>query len=182
VTLAESARLAGVFCWAESRLFEVLGGWVATTGPHDAKLMFDRHSRHHAWRADQWRDRLPVLADLDPDSLIGPESPRLEASYRALADLDGTVARLAGAYRFALPRLAGSYRSYGAGANPVSDSSGLRTVAIVSRDVHQDWRDGEALLQTLIEDDASVTGASETVAALERVALGVELDCDDEAS
>jgi hypothetical protein len=182
VTLEESARLAGGYCWAESRLFEVLGGWVATTSHNDAKLMFDRHSRHHAWRAGQWRDRLPVVADLDPESLIRPPSPRLEATYRALADLDGAVARLAGAYRLALPRLAGSYGGYQHRANPVSDSSGLRTVDMVRRDVHRDWRDGELLLQAVLADDPSITQAALTVAALERLAVGLEIDCDDQAS
>jgi hypothetical protein len=182
VILEEAARLAGAFCWGESRLFEVLGGWVADTDETDAKLMFDRHSRHHAWRAGQWRERLPVLAGADPDSLVVPPSPRLEAAYYALADTDGTVGRLAGAYRFALPRLAGWYRSYRDAANPASDGSGLRTAEIVSRDVHHDWRDGELLLQTVLTDDASVTRAAHAVAALERLSVGLEIGCDDQAS
>jgi hypothetical protein len=182
VTLEESARLAGGYCWAESRLFEVVGAWVATTNQTDAKLMFDRHSGHHAWRAGQWRDRLPVLADVDRDALIVAPSPWLEVCFRALADLDGTVTRLAGAYRFALPRLAGCYRSYGEGANPVSDSSGLRTAEMVSLDLERDWRDGELLLQAVLTDDSAVTEAAQTLAALERLTLGVEIECDDQAS
>jgi hypothetical protein len=123
-----------------------------------------------------------VLASVEPDSLIGPPSPALDVAYRALADLDSTVSRLAGAYRFALPRLAGSYRSDRDAANPVSDGSWLRTAEMISRDVHQDWRDGELLLQTVLVDEASVSRAAQTVAALERLAVGLEIGCDDQAS
>ena len=63
--LEDAARLAGSHRWIESRLFEILGGWVASTEEVHAKLLFDRHSQHHAWRAAQWWDRLPVSSGLD---------------------------------------------------------------------------------------------------------------------
>ena len=103
--LDEAARRAGGHRWVEARLFEILGGWVASTDEVDAKLLFDRHSQHHAWRADQWWDRLPVLADVDRPGLVVAPSPGVGALAGGLADLDGTIPRLAGAYRVALPRL-----------------------------------------------------------------------------
>ena len=94
----------------EGRLFEILGGWVASTDDVDAKLLLDRHSQHHAWRADQWWDRLPVLADVDRPALVAAPSPGIGAVAEALAALAGDVPRLAGAYRVALPRLVAAYQ------------------------------------------------------------------------
>lgn len=172
--LDEAARSAGGFSWAEARLFEVLGGWVATTPEPELKLMLDRHSHHHAWRADQWQDRLPVLAGVDHQALTAAPSPALEAAYAQLAGLDTTVQRLAGAYRFALPRLAADYATYRVEGTVVSDGSGLRTARIVEADLESDWHEGELALQHLIGQSGggAVDAAAETVARFEHLMLG----------
>ena len=171
MTLDEAARLAGGYRWAELRLFEVLGQWVGSTPEPEVKVMFDRHSQHHAWRAAQWWDRLPVLAGVDREELTRPIHAGWEAAYSALPGLDGPIARLAGAYRFALPRLAAAYADYQAHADPAGDGSGLRTVALVGRDLEADWREGEWLLQSLVSTDQAVAVAAETVARMEGLAL-----------
>ncbi len=165
--LEESARLAGSHAWMERRLFEILGGWVATTSEHAAKLLFDRHSSHHAWRARQWWDRLPVLADTDRQALAGSAVPAMAPALEQLAGLDTTVARLAGAYRFALPRLWSGYQSHVGSAGGPSDGSSLRTLQILLPDVTSDWQEGEALLQNLLAGRDEVLVASSTVEALE---------------
>jgi hypothetical protein len=169
--LEEAARRAGGHGWAESRLFEILGGWVASTDDVDAKLLLDRHSQHHAWRADQWWDRLPVLAEVDRSRLMGPPSASSAAVADELAALQGTVRRLAGAYRVALPRLAGAYLQHRLQANPASDSAVLRTIDIVLADVVSDWRDGEVLLQQLLTDEVAVQEAAGTVSRFEKLLL-----------
>jgi hypothetical protein len=172
LTLEESSRLAGGHHWIECRMFEVLGGWVATTSEPDAKLMFDRHSRHHAWRAEQWRDRLPVLADVDRDGLSVPPSVAAASALEALAGLPGTVERVAGAYRVVLPRLSGAYLEHLSLASPVSDGSAMRTLNMLVADVGTDWREGELLLQRLIGDEAAVRTAADTVVLLEGAFVG----------
>jgi hypothetical protein len=171
VTLEEAARLAGGFRWAEIRLFEVLGGWVASTPEADIKLIFDRHSHHHAWRAAQWWDRLPVLAGVDREDLTKPPNPPTEQAYAGLSELESTPARLAAAYRFALPRLAAAYRNYQDAANPASDGSGLRTVRLVGSDLETDWRDGELALQRSLTGPGPVEEAARTVARLEQMVV-----------
>lgn len=171
LSLSEAAHLAGGHRWVESRLFELLGGWVGSTPEPGAKLLFDRHSQHHAWRAGQWWDRLPVLADIDREALVVAPSAGVAGSFGALAQLEGTPARLAGAYRFALPRLVGSYDRHLAAAHAVSDGAALRTLGIVAADAAADWREGEAVLQDLLVDQASVRASAETVAALEALLL-----------
>jgi hypothetical protein len=171
LTLDEAARLAGGYCWAEGQLFSVLGGWVASTPETAVKLLLDRHSQHHAWRGEQWRDRLPVLADVDPAGLVAPLCRGLAEVMAVLPALDATVFRLAAAYRVVLPRLAAAYESHLSRASPVSDGSTIRTLRIVGGDLAADWREGELMLQTLIRDEESVRGAAATVVRLERAFL-----------
>jgi hypothetical protein len=170
--LDEGARWAGGHRWVESRLFEILGSWVPTTDDVDAKLLFDRHSQHHAWRAAQWWERLPVLADVDRDALVVAPSPQVAAAAEDLAAVEGTVARLAGAYRVALPRLAGAYHEHRLLANPASDEAAIRTLDLLLPDVGADWRHGEVLLQSLLVDAGLVQAAATTVARLEVVLVG----------
>ena len=163
-TLDESARRAGSHRWTESALFGLLGGWVPSTPEPAAKLLLDRHSQHHSWRAAQWWDRLPVLADVDREELTaappGPFGPALDAA----AAVEGSVARLAVAYRVLLPRLWAAYRSHGAVAGPVADGATRRTLAIVTSDLESDWREGETVLQELV--DATAGGAALAASAV----------------
>lgn len=158
--LEESARYCGGSRWIETRLFEVLGGWVVTTGHTGAKLMLDRHSSHHAWRARQWWDRLPVLADVDRDGICGPPSEGWREALDWLAARPDIVGRMSGAYRVALPRLWSRYRSHLGAADPVADDSSRRTLEIVAADLVSDWQEGEVVLQGLLTDPASVRAAA----------------------
>src|SRR3546814_4627208 len=62
-TVEESARRVGHYKWIEMRLFEVLGGWVATVPELDVKLRLGTHCYHHAWHAELWHKRLPELRE-----------------------------------------------------------------------------------------------------------------------
>lgn len=166
-SLAESGRLAGEHCWVERRLFEILGGWVATVADVDAKLILDRHSQHHAWRAAQWWDRLPVLADIDPDALVRPPSPGWAAALDDLSSLTSTVARLAGTYRGALPRLASAYRDHRRTASPIADGAVIRTLDHVASDLARDWAEGEAVTESLLRTHADVDEAAASTARVE---------------
>ena len=65
----ESARRVGHYKWIEMRLFEVLGGWVATVPELDVKLRLGTHCYHHAWHAELWHKRLPELREMNPERL-----------------------------------------------------------------------------------------------------------------
>lgn len=170
-SLDVSARWAGQHRWFESRLFEIVGGWVPSTGDVAPKLMFDRHSHHHAWRAGQWWDRLPVLADVERDGLCRPADPRLADVVGRLATLESTVERLAGLCRVALPRLLGAYTTHLSEADAVSDGSARRTLEIVTADLVADWREGELALHDHLLDGAAVAQAAATVQALETMVV-----------
>ncbi len=169
--LDEATRWIGGHGWAESCLFETVGAWVASTDDPEIKLLFDRHSQHHAWRAQQWWDRLPVLAEVERDRLIQPPTSAAAAAATALARLDGTLIRMAGVYRVALPRLFTAYHHHRLRADPASDGSAIRTLDLLMPDVAGDWRDGEVLLQMRLGDQTSVDRAAAAVASLERILL-----------
>ena len=111
--------------------------------------MLDRHSLHHAWRAQQWRDRLPVLADVDRDALCTPPTAAWDAAFGAMGRLEPTGHRLAAAYRVVIPRLHSRYHDHRAVANGIADGATQRTLDIVAPDVAGDWQEGERILQRL---------------------------------
>lgn len=169
--LEESARLAGSHCWSERRMFEILGTWVSSTTETEVKLMLDRHAQNHAWRAAQWWDRLPVLADVERDGLVRAPSAAAEKAMGLVEEAVDTVARLAGAYRFAIPRMFAAYGQHRAVANPVSDGSALRTLNLAGPDLASDWAEGEIALQGLLISAADAERASGTVSRLEGLLL-----------
>jgi hypothetical protein len=165
--LESATRLVAGHCWVESRMFEIVGSWVTSTDEVSVKLMLDRHSRHHAWRAGQWWDRLPELADVDRDAVVEAAANRWATPLSEVEAMDTTVARLAAAYRSALPRLCLEYARHRASASPVRDGSTLWTLGIVGADAAADWAEGEGALQGLLTDRAAVDRASQAARDVE---------------
>ena len=98
-TVEESARRVGHYKWIEMRLFEALGGWVATVPELDVKTMLGRHCYHHAWHAELWHKRLPELREMNPDRLTKPPNSELEAFVAAMTepeDKGQTIEKLVG--------------------------------------------------------------------------------------
>ena len=166
MTFSTDARQLGAWCWLERRLFEVVGGWVATTPEAEVKVHLASVCHHHAWRAE-------LIDRLLPRAYAGP----LEDLVRAPADgsvvdrmatLEVSVERLAALYRVVLPRALASYRSYLEGCNPATDGPSIRTVRIITTDVRDDWAVGEALLQAQLGGINDVDRAAHVVANLEK--------------
>ena len=67
--MAESARRVGNYKWVEMKMFEALGGWVATVPELDVKMRLGTHCYKHAWHAELWHKRLPELREMNPDRL-----------------------------------------------------------------------------------------------------------------
>lgn len=175
LTLQETARRVAGYAWAEARLFEVLGGWVPTTPELEVKLWLVTQSSHHAWHAQLWRERLPALGaptPEHPDTPAGsppslPISPSLAAVVDTVAEAPATLDRLVGAYRVLLPRLVGVYTAHLRACTPVSDGPVIRALTLVLRDEAEGWRDGELLVQSLLDSGARVREAADHQARLE---------------
>ena len=82
----ETARRVGNYKWLEMRLFEALGGWVATVPELDVKLVLGRHCYHHAWHAELWDKRLPELREMNTERLTLPPNDEMVAFVDAMRE------------------------------------------------------------------------------------------------
>ncbi len=164
--LQQSARLLGGYRWVEQRLFEVLGRWAATESLPEACLLFDVQSQQHAWHAELFEERLPVLDGFDPAEVTVAPSVGVErllaglagdepagAASPAGADDDGrrggTLLRLAGLGRVILPRLVAGYTVHLRRCAPMADAAVARVLRLVLDDDLDAWRATELMVQSL---------------------------------
>ncbi|MGH9135105.1 MAG: hypothetical protein ACRDZZ_14300 [Ilumatobacteraceae bacterium] len=88
VGIRELARVVARAIAVELVLFEVFGRWIPTTADAAAKPVLAAASRRHAWHAEMWRARFPLIPDADADDLVTGERGRLVPFVDALAAFD----------------------------------------------------------------------------------------------
>src|SRR5436853_4210782 len=152
-SVEESARRVGNYKWVEMRLFEVLGGWVATVPEMDVKIRLGTHCYKHAWHADLWHKRLPELREMNPDRLTQPANDGVVAFMDAVAEPEApeqTIEKLVGVYRVLIPRKIAAYTYHLHATSRITDAPTMRSLKLILQDEFEDWREGEMLLQSLI--------------------------------
>ncbi len=123
--------MVGEYRWIEHALYTLLGRWVLDAPLAAVKVHLDAQSMRHAWHAELWADRLPVLSGSNHDRLtvpspptaalfqmLGASIPRIVAVAVAVAVVgDGgpvvpgdDASEVAPELPGTLPRLAGLYR------------------------------------------------------------------------
>ena len=170
--VAESARRVGHYKWVETKLFEALGGWIATVPELDVKLRFGTHCYKHAWHAELWHKRLPELREMNPDRLTQPPNDEFVAFMTAMTepeDADLTIEKLVGVYRVLIPHKIAAYTFHLNNTSEITDAPTIRSLRFALADEHDDWRDGEMLLQSLIASDDEVDRAAARQARLEKL-------------
>lgn len=173
-SVEDSARRVGHYKWTEMRLFEVLGGWVATVPELDVKLMLGRHTYHHAWHSELWHKRLPELREMNPERLNVPPNDAYVAFMDAVREpgaAEETIEKLVGVYRVLLPRKIAVYTYHLNGTSTITDAPTIRSLKFALQDEFEDWRDGEMMLQSLIDTPEKVDRANRRQAELERLYL-----------
>ena len=173
-SVEETARRVGNYKWMEMRLFEVLGGWVATVPEIDVKLRLGTHCYHHAWHSELWHKRLPELREMNPEKLTVPANDELVTFVDALTEPeapDQTIEKLVGVYRVLLPHLIAAYTYHRNNTSSITDAPTIRSLDFALADDFEDWRDGEMLIQSLLETDDEVQRAADRVAELEKLLL-----------
>ena len=165
--LSQAAELLGAYCFVERRLFELTGAWSVEVTRPGLAVQLDAVSQQHAWHAELWADRLPVLAGIEPASLVAPAGPALGPVLDALAATDTAVERLAGLYRCVLPRLLVTYGRHLRRAVPATDAPVIRALRLVRTDELAAWQVGEAQLEVLIDTPDAARAAAATVGVLE---------------
>jgi hypothetical protein len=162
-TVEETARRVGNYKWIEMRLFEALGGWVATVPELDVKMRLGTHCYHHAWHAELWHKRLPELREMNPDRLTVPASPEVVAFMEAVTGPEApeeTIEKLVGVYRVLIPRKIAAYTYHLNNTSTITDAPTIRSLKFALADEFEDWRDGEMMLQSLIDTEEEVLRAA----------------------
>ena len=160
----ETARRVGHYAWVETKLFEALGGWIATIPELDVKMRLGTHTYHHAWHADLFRKRLPELREMKPERLTVAPNPELEAFVDALTEPEApelTIEKLVGVYRVLIPHKIAAYTYQMNNTSRITDAPTIRILNFILQDEFDDWRDGEMLIQSLLRspDDAARAAA-----------------------
>jgi hypothetical protein len=173
-TVEETARRVGHYKWIEMRLFEALGGWVATVPELDVKLRLGTHCYKHAWHAELWHKRLPELREMNPDRLTLPANDEVVAFMDAMTEPgehDQTIEKLVGVYRVLIPHKIAAYTYHLNNTSTITDAPTIRSLKFAIADEFEDWRDGEMLLQSLIETDEEIERAAAHQVRLEKLIL-----------
>src|SRR5215469_11450126 len=169
-TVDETARRVGNYKWVEMRLFEALGGWVATVPELDLKMRLGTHCYKHAWHSELWHKRLPELREMNPDRLTQPANDELVAFMDAMADPEApeqTIEKLVGVYRVLIPHKIAAYTYHLNNTSTITDAPTIRSLKLALNDEFEDWRDGEMLIQSLLDSEAEVRRAADHQARLE---------------
>ena len=172
-TVDETARRVGHYKWVEMKLFEALGGWIATVPELDVKMRLGTHCYHHAWHADLWNKRLPELREMNTERLTVPPDG-MEAFIEAMTapeDQDLTIEKLVGVYRVLIPHKIAAYTFHLNNTSTITDAPTIRTLKLALQDEFEDWRDGEMIIQSLIETPEEVDRAMAHQAKLEKLML-----------
>ena len=169
-TVEETARRVGNYKWIEMRLFEALGGWVATVPELDVKLRLGTHCYKHAWHAELWHKRLPELREMNPERLTLPGNDAVAAFMEAVtaptaAEL--TIEKLVGVYRVLIPHVIAAYTFHLNNTSSITDAPTMRSLRFALADHFDDWRDGEMLLQSMLLTAGDVQRAAAHQATLE---------------
>jgi len=169
-SVEESARRVGHYKWIEMRLFEALGGWVATVPELDVKMRLGTHTYHHAWHAELWHKRLPELREMNPERLTVPANDELVAFVSAMTEPEApelTIEKLVGAYRVLIPHTIAAYTYHLNSSSTITDAPTIRSLGFILQDEIDDWRDGEMMIQSLLRTPADVQRAADHQARLE---------------
>jgi len=192
LTLDASAALVGEYRWIENALYRLLGQWVTDMPIAAVQVHLDAQSMRHAWHADLFAERLPVLAGADPDVWTVPSVPTT-ALFAALSgtvpptfgtdppspavddeifEHPGALPRLAALYRVVLPRLVTSYELHLRVVSPMTDAPVARALRLVLNDEIEDWQAGERLVERLVTRPHDVATVYEFLQRLEAVVVG----------
>ncbi len=171
-SVEDTAKRVGHYKWLEMRIFELMGGWVATVPELDIKLRLGTHCYHHAFHSELWHKRLPELREMNPERLTLPPNEEMEAFVEALGrpETPGeTIEKLVGLYRVLLPHLISAYTYHLNNTSQITDAPTIRSLNFCLQDDMDEWREGEMIIQSLIETPEEVDRAATRQAELTKL-------------
>jgi hypothetical protein len=90
-------------------------------------------------------------------ALTEPEAPEL------------TLEKLVGVYRVFIPRFISAYTYHLNATSQITDAPTIRSLHFILQDEYDDWRDGEMMIESLLETPEDVERAAAHQAKLERI-------------
>ena len=132
LTINDTDQFLSHAVWLERRLFEIVGGCVASTSEPVAKLAFARQSRRHGWHAELLEPLRPDTRDHDP-AVSAPLDPTWRTDVSRLLAATTTAQR---AYHLAalLTRAMAGYEEHLARMLGFRDGSLMRVLWIIIDD------------------------------------------------
>lgn len=173
-SVEETARRVGNYKWVEMKIFELMGGWVATIPELDIKLRLGTHCYHHAFHSELWHKRLPELREMSPEKVTVPPNDAFVDFIDALAAPEGpdqTIEKMVGMYRVLLPHLIAAYTYHRNNTSSITDSPTIRSLDFCLNDDMEEWREGEMITQSLIETPEDARRAADHHAELTALML-----------
>jgi hypothetical protein len=128
----------------------------------------------HAWHAELWHKRLPELREMNPERLTQPANDDLVAFVDAMTEPeapDQTIEKLVGVFRVLLPHKIAAYTYHLNSTSSITDAPTQRSLRFALADEFEDWRDGEMLIQSLLETPEEVERAAAHQARLEKLMI-----------
>jgi hypothetical protein len=132
------------------------------------------HCYKHAWHADLWNKRLPELREMNPDRLTVPANDDIVAFVDAMTEPEApeqTIEKLVGVYRVLIPHKIAAYTYHLNNTSTITDAPTIRSLRFALFDEFEDWRDGELMIQSLLETDDEVQRAAAHQAKLESLMI-----------
>ena len=111
----------------------------------------------------------PILSGRRKGDIKAPNA-EMESFVAAMTEPEAaglTIEKLVGVYRVLLPRKIGAYTYHLAATSRITDAPTMRSLGFILEDETTDWREGEMVLQSLIQTDDEVARAARRQAELE---------------
>ena len=111
---------------------------------------------------------------MNPERLTQPPNDELVAFVDAMTDPEApelTIEKLVGVYRVLIPHKIAAYTYHLNNTSTITDAPTIRSLKFALADELDDWRDGEMIIQSLLETPDEVQRAADHQARLEKLML-----------
>src|SRR5207247_5166947 len=96
------------------------------------------------------------LREMNPERLTQPANEAVEEFVAAMTEPEGpelTIEKLVGVYRVLIPHKIAAYTYHLNNTSTITDAPTIRSLKLALNDEFEDWRDGEMLIQSLLETE-----------------------------
>jgi hypothetical protein len=111
---------------------------------------------------------------MNPERLTEPPNDELVAFVDAMTEPEApetTIEKLVGVYRVLIPAKIAAYTYHRNNTSTITDAPTIRSIDFALQDEFEDWRDGEMILQSLIETPEEIDRANAHQTKLQKLML-----------